>query len=91
MLSFHTALRLPLYHSSISPPPPSLPLHSLSPPSLVLRVATGVDDPVHVQVEIVKFDVIGVGLCCIHWHRMSIHILGLGGRRARINMQQLVW
>lgn len=43
------------------------------PHSLVLRMAAGMDYTVHVQVEIVELDAIGVGLRCIHGNCYSSH------------------
>lgn len=48
-------------------------LHS-SIDSLVLRVAAGVDDPIHVQIEVVKLNIIGVRLSRIHWY-LDIYML----------------
>jgi hypothetical protein len=36
--------------------------------SLVLRVAAGMDDPIHVQVEVVKLNIVRVRLSSINWH-----------------------
>ena len=37
------------------------------PASLVLRVTAGVDDAVHVQVEVVELDIIWIWLGGVHW------------------------
>ena len=40
--------------------------------SPVLRVAAGMDDPVHVQVEVVKLHLIRVRLSGVHWHLQKV-------------------
>lgn len=44
---------------------------------LVFWMRAGVNDPIHVQVQIVKFHLIGVWLCCINRNTNSIALLPL--------------
>ena len=45
--------------------------------SLILRVTARMNDTVHIKVEIVKLNVIGVRLSCVHWDRHILNHLSL--------------
>ena len=47
-------------------------------------MGTGVDDPVHVQVQIIKLHLVGVGLAGVHGDADAIALLGLGNKRVLI-------
>ena len=44
--------------------------------SLVLRVTARVDDPVHIKVQVIELDFVGVWLRSVHWY---LHLLNDGG------------
>ena len=52
--------------------------------SLVLGVGAGVDDPVHVQVQVIKLHLVGVGLAGVHRDTDAIALLGLEDERVLI-------
>ena len=43
------------------------PLHSTPTHSLILRVTAGMNDAVHVKVEVIELHLVGVGLGGVHW------------------------
>ena len=45
--------------------------------SLVLGMSAGVNDSIHVQVEVVELHAIRVGLADVHWYFDTIHLTWL--------------
>ena len=48
-------------------------------------MATWMNNAIHVQIEVVKLDVIGIGPTAIHRNGLSIHIAGLKVKKRNIH------
>ncbi len=44
---------------------------------LVFRMTAGMDNPIHVQVQVVKLHIIRIRLTTVHWHPHTVHFTRL--------------